>query len=72
MIIIPQGTVHNNLGPDRLTGPKALDPNYIMEGSKHLPNENKKFEKKSFRNVEESTVNNLLLILNLFIFSIFN
>ncbi len=29
---IPQGTVENNLGPDRLSGPKALDPNY------HLPN----------------------------------
>ncbi len=26
--LIPQGTVHNNLGPDRLAGPKALDPNY--------------------------------------------
>ena len=24
---IPQGTVENNLGPDRLAGPKALDPN---------------------------------------------
>ncbi len=23
-----QGTVDNNLGPDRLAGPKALDPNY--------------------------------------------
>ena len=26
--VIPQGTVDNNLGPDRLAGPKALDPNY--------------------------------------------
>ncbi len=26
--LIPQGTVDNNLGPDRLEGPKALDPNY--------------------------------------------
>ncbi len=24
---IPQGMVDNNLGPDRLAGPKALDPN---------------------------------------------
>ena len=24
---IPQGTVDKNLGPDRLAGPKALDPN---------------------------------------------
>ncbi len=26
--VIPQGTVDNNLGPDRLAGPKVLDPNY--------------------------------------------
>ncbi len=26
--VIPQGTVDNNLGPDRLAGTKALDPNY--------------------------------------------
>ena len=26
--VIPQGTVDNNLGPDRLAGSKALDPNY--------------------------------------------
>ena len=26
--VIPQGTVDNNLGPYRLAGPKALDPNY--------------------------------------------
>ncbi len=25
--VIPQGTVDNNLGSDRLAGPKALDPN---------------------------------------------
>ncbi len=25
--LIPQGTVNNNLGPDSLAGPKALDPN---------------------------------------------
>ena len=25
--VIPQETVDNNLGPDRLAGPKALDPN---------------------------------------------
>ena len=25
--VIPQGTVYNNLGPDRLAGPKALYPN---------------------------------------------
>ena len=27
----PQGTVDNNLGPDRLAGPKALDPNYCRQ-----------------------------------------
>ena len=26
--LIPQGTVDNNLGPDRFAGPKALDPYY--------------------------------------------
>ena len=26
--VIPQETVDNNLGPDRLAGPKALEPNY--------------------------------------------
>ena len=26
--IIPQGTVDNNLGPDRLASPKTLDPKY--------------------------------------------
>ena len=30
IIIIPQGTVGNNLGPDRLEEPKALDPNYCL------------------------------------------
>ena len=29
--LIPQGTVDNNLGPDRLAGPKALDPNYCRQ-----------------------------------------
>ncbi len=29
--LIPQGTVDNNLGPDRLAGPKALDPNYFRQ-----------------------------------------
>ena len=29
--VIPQGTVDNNLGPDCLAGPKALDPNYCRQ-----------------------------------------
>ncbi len=29
--IIRQGTVDNNLGPERLAGPKALDPNYCRQ-----------------------------------------
>ena len=29
--LIPQGTVDNNLGPDRLEDPKALDPNYCRQ-----------------------------------------
>ena len=29
--LIPQGTVDNNLGPDRLAGQKALDPNYCRQ-----------------------------------------
>ena len=29
--LIPQGTVGNNLGPDRLAVPKALDPNYCRQ-----------------------------------------
>ena len=29
--LIPQGTVDNNLGPDRSAGPKALDPNYYRQ-----------------------------------------
>ncbi len=29
--LIPQGTVDNNQGPDRLPGPKALDPNYCRQ-----------------------------------------
>ncbi len=28
--VIPQGTVDNNLGPDRLAGPKALDPIMVL------------------------------------------
>ena len=31
MRLIPQGTVDNNLGPDRLAGPKALEPNYCRQ-----------------------------------------
>ncbi len=31
IIILPQGMVDNNLGPDRLAGPKALDPNYCRQ-----------------------------------------
>ena len=27
----PQGTVDNNLGPDHLEGPKALDPNFCRQ-----------------------------------------
>ena len=27
-----RGTVDNNLGPDRLAGPKALDPNHARQG----------------------------------------
>ena len=29
--VIPQGTVDNSLGPDRLAGPKVLDPNYCRQ-----------------------------------------
>ena len=29
--LIPQGTVDNNLGPDRLAGPKALYANYCRQ-----------------------------------------
>ena len=29
--LIPEGTVDNNLGADRLAGPKALDPNYCRQ-----------------------------------------
>ncbi len=32
---IPQGTVDNNLGPDRLSGPKALDPDHCKKHSLH-------------------------------------
>ncbi len=31
LVYIHQGTVDNNLGPDRLAGPKALDPNYCRQ-----------------------------------------
>ena len=31
MRLIPLGTVNNNLGPDRLAGPKALDPNFCTQ-----------------------------------------
>ena len=31
LTVIPQGTVDNNLGPDRLAGPKAIDPNYFRQ-----------------------------------------
>ena len=31
--LIPQGTVDNNLGPDRLAGPKALDPNHCRQST---------------------------------------
>ncbi len=31
LLVIPQGTVDNNLGPDRLAGPKALDTNYCRQ-----------------------------------------
>ena len=31
--VIPQGTVDNNLGPDRLAGAKALDPNYCSQST---------------------------------------
>ncbi len=29
--VIPQGTVDNNLGQDRLAGPKTLDTNYCRQ-----------------------------------------
>ncbi len=29
--VIPQGTVDNNLGPDRIAGTKALDPDYCRQ-----------------------------------------
>ncbi len=29
--VIPKGTVDNNLGPHRLAGPQALDPNYCRQ-----------------------------------------
>ncbi len=36
--VIPQGTVDNNLGPDRLVGPKALDPNYCRQPTQPTTN----------------------------------
>ncbi len=29
--LLPQGTVDNNLGPNRLAGPKTLDPNHYRQ-----------------------------------------
>ncbi len=31
ILVIPQGTVDNNLGPGRLAGAEALDPNYCRQ-----------------------------------------
>ncbi len=31
--VIPQGTVDNNLGPDRLVDSKALNPNYCRQST---------------------------------------
>ena len=31
VLFIPQETLDNKLGPDRLGGPKALDPNYCRQ-----------------------------------------
>ena len=31
--LIPQGTVDNNLGPDRSAGPKALEPNFYRQST---------------------------------------
>ncbi len=36
--VIPQGTFDNNLGPDRLAGHKALDPNYCRQPTLSLHN----------------------------------
>ncbi len=33
---IPQDTADNNLGPDRVAGPKALDPYYFMQTTNPL------------------------------------
>ena len=35
---MPQGTVDNNLGPDRLAGPKDLDPNCCRQPTLYLHN----------------------------------
>ncbi len=31
ILVIPQWMVDNNLGPDCIAGPKALDPNYCRQ-----------------------------------------
>ena len=45
---MPQGTVDNNLGPDRLTGLKALDPNYCLKVLTVHVTELRLFEAKVF------------------------
>ncbi len=34
--LIPQGTVDNNLGPDRFAGPKALNRFLLLQATNHL------------------------------------
>ncbi len=34
--VIPQKMVDNNIGPDRLRGPKALDPKYCRQSTLYL------------------------------------
>ncbi len=36
LLLIPQGMVDNNLGPNRLAGPKVLDPNYCRQSTLSL------------------------------------
>ncbi len=36
LLVIPQGTVDNNLRPDYLAGPKALDPTYSRQPTLRL------------------------------------
>ena len=38
LLLIPQRTVDNNLGPDRLAGPKAIDSNYCRQPALLLHN----------------------------------